>query len=271
MITKILRLNCHLKSSFLGVFFSLTCCFVSAQSTTPIPKNIDQTAAVDSTAAQSAVFKSLYGLGLNGGTSGAGLDFYYQFHPHFAARVGFSYLAYKFNNRQFSITTTAADGTKSVQTVQANLDFNMNNVSALLEYSVGKKGRLRFVTGVAYYLKKSAIADAKLITNVKLNDVEISGEDLGSGGGTLTFTSKISPYLGMSVGRLAPRKRVNVSADLGAYYLGNYDITNVVINPGLLLDGNRDNAPILARNLNADWRNKIFPVFNLRLGIRLNK
>lgn len=226
---------------------------------------------LDSSKSTLIPFTKQYGIGLNGGTPGGGIDFYYKFHRHFAIRAGFNYLAYKFSDQQFSLTTTASDGTKSVQTVQANLDFNMNNVSALLEYSVGQKGRLRFVTGVAYYLKKSAIADAKLITNAKLNDVEISGEDLGSGGGTLTFTSKISPYLGMSVGRLAPRKRVNVSADFGAYYLGNYDITNVVINPGLLLEGNKDNAPILVRNLNADWRNKIFPVFNLRLGIRLNK
>lgn len=231
---------------------------------------ISSSTKLDSSKSTLIPFTKQYGVGLNGGTPGAGLDFYYKFHRHFGVRVGFNYLAYKLNDQQFSITNTATDGTKSIQKVQANLDFNMNNIAALVEYSVGQKGRVRFVTGIAYYPKKSAVADAKLISNAKFNDVEISGDDLGSGGGTLTFTSKISPYLGMSVGRLAPRKRVNFSADFGAYYLGNYDITNVVINPGLLLEGNKDNAPILARNLNADWRNKIFPVFNLRLGIRLN-
>jgi len=225
----------------------------------------------DSSILDTTAYKKKWGIGLSGGSIGAGIDFFYKFNKHFALRGGFNYFAFKLNNYKFSITSTATDGTKSLQTVQTNLDFDMNHGFALFEYNIGSKGWFRFVTGVAFYPTKSAIASAKLITSVKFNDVTISGDDLGSGGGELYLKNKLSPYFGIGLGRLAPRKRVNISADIGTYYSGDYDIRNVVINPGLLLEGNKDNAPILARNLNADWRNKLYPVINLRLAIRLNK
>ena len=226
---------------------------------------------VDSSILDSTAYQKKFGLGLIGGTTGLGLDLFYKFSKHFAVRGGFNYFAFKLNNYKFSITSTATDGTKSLQTVLTNVDYDMNHGFALFEYNIGSKGWFRFVTGVALYTTKSAMASAKLITTYKFNDIQISGDDLGSGGGELYLKNKLSPYIGIGLGKLAPRKRVNISADIGTYYSGDYDIRNVVINPGLLLEGNKDNAPILARNLNADWRNKLYPVFNLRLGIRLSK
>jgi hypothetical protein len=68
---------------------------------------------------------------------------------------------------------------------------------------------------------------------------------------------------------LHPRKRLNLSVDMGAYYKGNYKFGIDVSDDGLIQPQNEENAAILDRNFNAQFLNKIWPILNLRLAYRL--
>ena len=208
-------------------------------------------------------------IGLNLGPLNApGLDFAYQFAAHWTARIGFGYMSYGVTGYQLSVTSTKTDGTKQTTAALLDAKANMNNLNLVGEFGVGKKQRFRLLAGLAFLPTKSIEIGGQLTTNFKFNDVTITPEDIGNGILRIGYASKVSPYLGMAFGRAIPRKRVNVSFDMGAYYMGDYRV-NIFIKPGLISESNVNNAPILERNLNQKFQNKVLPNFNLRLAYKL--
>jgi hypothetical protein len=219
-------------------------------------------AATEPTAAP---FQKSKAIGLNVGLLNApGVEFAYKFAPHWAARISYGYMSYGVNNFSYTTTSTTA-GTPTSLLINAKANFD--NINLAGEYSVGKKGRLRLIGGVAFFPKKTIEAGGSLTSSFKFNDVTITPEDIGSGTVTLGYSTKISPYLGIGIGRLIPRKRLNISFDMGAYYSGNYKV-NIDVKPGVILESNEDNAPIIERNLN-DALYKVIPSFNFRIAYKL--
>jgi hypothetical protein len=217
---------------------------------------------------EAAVFQKSMAIGLNVGTSNApGLDVAYTFAKHFTARVGFGYLSYGVTDYTYTTTGSVANN-NTPTTVNIDAKANLNNLNVLGEYAPGNKGRFRLVAGFAFFTTKNLTLGGDVASSFKFNDVTITPEDIGSGIATIGFASKISPYLGFGFGRAIPRKRLNLSLDLGAYYLGDYRV-NIDVKPGVILEGNENNAAVLERNLNEQTGLKFLPNFNLRLAYKL--
>ncbi|MBL7813444.1 MAG: hypothetical protein JNL70_00465 [Saprospiraceae bacterium] len=208
-------------------------------------------------------------VGLNVGVvNGIGIDLSYKFAKHWAGRIAYNYANYTKNDYVYDIVSTNPDGTKNTQKVSFDAGVKFSNVAMNVEFMPGEKGRFKLIGGLSVFPSNKIIASGEMISTFKFNDMQLNPEDLGSGIGTIGFKSKVSPFLGMGFGRTFPRKRVNVSMDLGAYYKGNYAV-DIDVTPGALLEENESNAAILERNLNAKFVHKVFPVLNFRLAYRL--
>jgi hypothetical protein len=209
-------------------------------------------------------------LGISAGvTNVPGVDLAYKFRPHWTVRLGFGYLDYVKNNFITGVNTKDASGVDVSKSITANIAAHFSNISGLVEYGVGQKGRFRLIAGAAFFPQKTFTASGELLSNVQLNAVNLLPSDLGSGGFELSFAQKVSPFIGFGVGRATPRRRLNLSFDFGTYYMGDYRLKINVTQEGTLLRENEANGPIIERNLNARFRNKLLPSGNLRLAYRL--
>ncbi len=210
-----------------------------------------------------------YKLGVKvGATNLLGVDLAYKFRSHWTVRLGFGYRDYEKNNFRYDITTKDPTGSDITKSVSVSVGAHFSNINGLLEYGVGPKGRFRLIAGAAVFPQKKLTVSGELLTNVQLNAVSLQPSDLGSGGIEVSFAQKVSPYFGFGIGRATPRRRLNLSLDFGAYYMGDYRV-KVNINQGVILKETETNGPILERNLNAKTINKIWPTGNLRLAYRL--
>lgn len=210
--------------------------------------------------------------GLSVGSGGLPkVDLSYKFHPSFAMHAEYAYLSYQFSVKHDVLTYKESGKTNTMVGI-FDVDMRWSRVGLMLEYFpvlTGKwQDKIRLIAGAAYFPTKTLQLGAS-VESFKFGDAVLNAEDIGTGSITLSFDRKVSPYLGIGFGRLIPSKRWNLTVDAGAYYLGNWTVKSIDINPGIILDDVRNNAPIVERNLNLDTRNKLLPSVNLRLGFRL--
>lgn len=202
-----------------------------------------------------------------GVTNGIGVDVAYRFAKHWAGKIALNYADYAKNGYQYSYQSTT-NGTTSNNIVAIDGSVKMSSLSVNFEYSPGEKGRFKLVGGLAFLPNNTVTIGGEILSVIKFNDVTLNSDDIGSGNIQVGFSQKVSPYIGMGFGRTFPRKRLNVSVDLGTQYKGDYTV-KINMKPGLLLKQNEDNAVILARNFNEKWYGHFFPVVNLRLAYRI--
>jgi hypothetical protein len=216
-----------------------------------------------------AAFAPKMAIGLNVGLFNApGLDFAYQFAPRWAARISFGYMSHSITDYPYDYSTRQSDGTTRTTTFLIDGKLNMDNVNLSGEYNLGKKGRFRLMGGVMFFPKKNVQVGGSVNTSFKFNEIDVTPEDIGSGIVTLGYASKISPFIGFGVGRLFPRKRLNLSFDLGVAYMGDFKV-GIDVDPGMITKRNEENAPVFERNLNKNIQNKLLPTGNLRLAYRI--
>ncbi len=210
-------------------------------------------------------------LGLSlGATKGIGIDVTYRLARKLSAKASFNYADASKNDYQYTLATKASDPVGTTpQTFSFDLAVKLSSLNVGVEYALGAKGRFRFLAGVGYYPSNSISVQGELASVVRFKDVELNSKDLGSGSIKMGFASPIAPYVGLGIGRLVPRKRINVSLDLGAMYKGDYKFDINVVEGGLLKKINEENAAVLNRNFNEKLMNKIWPNANLRIGYRL--
>lgn len=283
MILKKVRLNPIKKPTLLFAFIFLTHCFQNAQAATTTAADAltvqkqaingaRQEVSIDSTPAiEKPVFQKQMALGLSLGiANGIGLDVAYRLMPHLSIKGNFNYARYTLNNFQYTLQPKASDPVGTTpQTFSFNVAAQFSTLSLGAEYSLGKKGRFRLLGGLAYAPSNTLTVSGELASVVRFNDVELNSDDLGKGSLIMGFKQKIAPYIGVGIGRLHPRKKLNVSIDLGAYYKGDYKFDISVIEGGLLKKENEQNATVLDKNFNAKFNNKLWPNANLRIGYRL--
>lgn len=216
-----------------------------------------------------STFAKNVAIGVNVGvTNGIGLDVAYRFSKHWAGKLAYNYADYEKNGYTYDVVTTNPDGTKDTKKFSFDAAIKLSNVALNFEYSPGPKGRFKLVGGLAYFPSNTLSVSGEVLSAIKFNDVQLNPEDIGGGTVTIGFKQPIAPYLGMGFGRTFPRKRVNVSFDLGAQYKGDYTV-NINVKEGVILKQNEENAAVLARNFNEKWYGKIWPVMNLRLAYRI--
>lgn len=207
-------------------------------------------------------------VGLNlGVTNGIGVDVAYRFAKHWAGKIAINYADYAKNGYQYSYESTV-NGTLTNNIVAIDARVDLSNIALNFEYSPGAKGRFKLVGGLSYLPNNTVTVGGEILSVIKFNDVTLNSDDIGSGNIQVGFSQKVSPYIGMGFGRTFPRKRMNVSFDLGTQYKGDYTV-KINVKPGLLLKQNEENAVALARNFNEKWYGHFFPVVNFRLAYRI--
>ncbi len=219
------------------------------------------------TATTASTFAKNVSVGLNVGVSnGVGIDVAYRFAKHFAVKAGYNYADYTKKGYTYDIVTTnTTTGLKETKTVSFDAGVKLSNLALNVEYMPGPKGRFKLIGGLAVFPDNTLTVGGQVLTAVKFNDVQLNPEDIGNGTIEVGFSQKVSPFIGMGFGRTFPRKRMNISFDLGTYYKGEYRV-NIHVNPGVILKENEENAAVLQKNFNENPYGKFWPVMNLRLG-----
>ena len=244
----------NLKKVFFGFFMLLT---------SQTFGQADFNALKGAPATTAATFSKNVSVGINVGT-GVGLDVAYRFSKHWAAKLAYNHADYEKKGYTYDIVTTNPDGTKDTKKLSFDAAVKLSSIGVNFEYSPGPKGRFKLVGGLAYFPSNTVAVGGEVLTAIKFNDVVLNPEDIGGGVMTVGFSQPIAPYLGMGFGRTFPRKRVNVSFDLGGQYKGDYTV-KLAVREGVILKQNEENAAVLQRNFNEKWYGKIWPVMNLRL------
>jgi hypothetical protein len=199
-------------------------------------------------------------LGISGGTNGLGVDLAYKVLPRVALRLGYNYCATNVGGidvGSFNILSIPKGKTAMDITV------DQSNIQLLADVSLTKKGGIRLTIGGAYGAKNEYTGKLRYKGTVVLNDIILTPEEMGYLKFLYTTKSPIMPYVGLGLGRVVPKRRLNISLDLGTYYRGSPVIKVEATN---LLKRNVENEAILNRNLAAF---KWYPVANVRLAYKL--
>ncbi len=243
--------------------------FVGLSLTTTLAAQAQSNERVSDDATEYPFKKKEIAVGLNIGVSnGLGIDVAYRFAKHWAGRLAYNHARYTKEGYTYDIESTNPDGTKNLQKLSFDGGVKLSNIAFNTEFTPGSKGRFKLIGGFSYFPTNTITIGGELASTLKFNDVVLNPEDLGNGIVTIGFSQKVAPFLGMGFGRTFPRKRINVSFDMGAYYKGDYTV-DIKVNPGAILKENEENGAILARNFNQYWYSKVWPVMNLRLAYRI--
>jgi hypothetical protein len=193
-----------------------------------------------------------YIIGIHGGTSGIGLNFKFNFKNHSTLRLGGSMIPFSYS---------------TVQNLGANFKIDAkasyNNIHLLYEYQAFKKvKRLKFVAGFGYFFNANTSAKLSPNESISAGITTLTPEEMGDL--TIKIDSKgLAPYLGVGLGKSVPTKKLNVTLDLGTFYLNKPIATTVGTK---LLSNNQELANTLTENLK-DYR--WLPVLQLNLNYKI--
>jgi hypothetical protein len=216
----------------------------------------------DSTFRSQMMYPQRYAIGLvlPGTQAFIGVDIAAKVAPKFDVRLGYNFLSFDLALTNYAIQS-GSDNRYNI-----NTKFDMSALTLLGGYAPGKKERFRLTAGLGYFPQNRINGDFEVAQEVRFNDVTISPDEVGQAIWSYTYASKISPYVGITFGRVIARKsRLSFSCDLGSFYKGKPDIE---IDATGLLTENYRNEEVLERNLkSATW----WPVASMRLGFRITK
>ena len=195
------------------------------------------------------------------GVTGLGLELSYLILPsnRLYLRGGISHIGYsklynfEFNPRSF---------------IKIDPDLKLGIVYLGLDYLPFKKSSLYVTTGVGYtYNMRTAIV-ANTTTGLDISGTFISAEDFGKINFEIKW-NKITPFIGIGIGRAVPKRRFGVSAELGSYYIGSPKLQMEYT--GILEITNIDEAlPKIEKNM-AGYAFLPYLLVKFRYGIHLGK
>ncbi len=201
-------------------------------------------------------------IGLSTGTNLVGIDGAINLNRYFNARIGLNYGNYHYENENFFIPTPELENIK----FHFNAYMKMSNLSLLGEYKPFKGGKIRIVAGAGIFFKNQIVTSGVANRNYYFNEVEFEPNEIGTVGSTITFKSKISPYVALAFGRAVPKKRLNFSTEIGTYYKG---APQIAVNATAALRENERTGPILTRNFADLKRYHFLPALTFRLAYKI--
>jgi len=147
-------------------------------------------------------------LGASLSTAGPGLNFILAFGQPLLFRVGFEYLAFSY---PFSFEENDIG-------YDAGLNYRGGNISLLADYYVY---RALFVSGGAGFNLFKPRINGTAAEDWKYGDIFIPAKDIGDFVFEVNPSWRLSPYLGLGIGRKISRKgRLAFSLEAGAFYMG---------------------------------------------------
>jgi hypothetical protein len=191
------------------------------------------------------------------GTQGVGLDLKFTPQSGFNIRAGASILPIKFDgDYQIRQEPTILD-----------LDVEFSNAHLMLDWhpwvNLPTFSRKIVVTaGAGYFWKADGNAIVSYDGVYNYGDIEVPSADLGVMNGTVKW-NKYAPYLGFGFENPTPQKRVNVGFQVGAYYMGEPDVTLRGTN---FLNSTQRNEDQFRKNMSNYY---LLPVIQVNLNIAL--
>lgn len=178
-------------------------------------------------------------------------------------RAQYSYMAGGFD---FGVPIGANNGSKTVPTTgHVHSNFSLSHFNLLADYLLLRNENLKITIGCAYHPNKSLSVETTL-RDFNFHDIVFIPSEIGKITTSISSKSKFSPYLGMAFGRSIPKPkhRIRFSADVGVYYLGNWQVDSVRIKEGIILDRWSNKNTINLQNwINANIGHQLLP--NVRL------
>ncbi|MDZ7876281.1 MAG: hypothetical protein U5L45_01350 [Saprospiraceae bacterium] len=166
--------------------------------------------------------------------AGIGIDATYQVAPNWHVRAAVNVSDILINNYQYKFKLKGSDVLAATpQTLSFDLAVRFSHLNLGIDRALDIKNRFRLLAGVNIYPKNFLSFGGELASIIKLNDVKLNGNDLGSGSIKMGFKSPISPYLGLGIVFFQPHKRVNVSFNTKIIYKGDYKF-NIFVKDGLI-------------------------------------
>lgn len=178
-------------------------------------------------------------LGITLGTSGIGLQGIYPLNSSFSLRGGFSVIP------TFTYTRTDKIGTTNLEQ-QFKTGFVNIHVLADYYFPVLRKAGFRLSGGLAWFVHAKSNVVSKPVGDYYYGDIQVNDERMGDIK-TSVSRSGIAPYLGAGFLNLYSNKHINVSFDLGTYYLLPEADVNMTATG--YLTGNERNQEQLKENL----------------------
>jgi hypothetical protein len=200
--------------------------------------------------AQDEVKTSKTSVQLQLGVPGIGLGFRYAVLPRLGIRAGLTYGGANLKDK------IQLDDVSSTNRIKGSLTV----LSLRGEYSVAEW--LRLVAGAGYHLNTGLSVNFSPDADIEVGNYTVKQEDTGALEANVKYGG-LAPYAGLGIGRGMPRKRFNVTLDVGSYYMNSPKVT---VEGSKMFRSNNENAERLEANLK-DYR--WLPVLMLNLNFKI--
>jgi hypothetical protein len=146
-------------------------------------------------------------INLHLGSQGIGAELKYNFYKKLSARLGGSIIPVEVKN-VISLDNFDTDDRFSAK---------FTNIHLWLDYPVIGEG-VRLVAGGAYFIKAKGEIDRTAKAATGFGEITYTPEQLGTLTANMDWKG-FAPYAGLAFFKAFPRKRFNISFDMGSYYL----------------------------------------------------
>ena len=143
---------------------------------------------------------------------GYGGDVVFQFHERMTARLGYDYLGlgpYDFSFEESNVSYNASAKVKT------------GSVTALYDYYIAK---IFFVSAGVGINNFNVSVAGRAGSDLPWGDISIPQDKIGDFDITIEPGLKVSPYLGLGLGRTLSTKLVGFAFEIGTYYMGGPNV-----------------------------------------------
>ncbi|MFM8514482.1 MAG: hypothetical protein ACKOBI_12230 [Bacteroidota bacterium] len=201
------------------------------------------------------------GIGLHGGLIGVGADLGYQINPMLGVRAKYSALpvdailgavGYKMPKElNFKGTNLWVD------VVTAKLD----HADLIVDFHPFLNA-FRLSAGLGIFSGNQIKVTANFLDSTKFGEITFTPDDIGSLGLNWVLNT-VNPYVGFGFGRAAPKNRLGLGLDLGAYYIG--PPKPEILATGMVKRTSEQSATLQENLKDFQW----LPVLSFRLAVAL--
>lgn len=201
--------------------------------------------------------KQTYAIGIKASTIGFGGDFIYGFSKDISFRLGIDKLGYQ----------TPVNFSEQGISYNGHIQANMGTISLLGDFYLTK---YLYVSAGAGYNFFNIGFTGQAAESLPFGDIEIPAEMIGTFEFNLHPANRISPYLGLGLGRtIGLNKKLGFSADFGFYYQGAPEID--IVSDGLLSPTSNPEHKHAAKLEKQVSQYTVYPVLRLLLSYRISE
>ena len=221
-----------------------------------------------------------WGVGINAGLYGFGVQGATSLSPNFKLRTGIDYFTYTDKeSREFDVSVEYSGYQADTQARITDTKITFPNFKLMADFYPMPNGVFSITGG--FYLGNNRASTNGIVDGYEAlvdffgekpvltyEDIAITPNDDGSFDGKLEMGNSIKPYFGIGVGRTIPRNKVGVRFELGMVYQGKYSLSSSNIN-----ETGEDWFDRLTDELDLPFSRSVlnwWPMLNLSLTYRIN-